>query len=190
MGALFSCSTALHLRSDKQEFPTDSASSAKILLTFPGTSTPLIHSSASSTLAVEEKAGSSPTIREVFCRALPPQRTTTSVSSNSTTESTPNPIATTVGNSSTLRGALGRLYDGLRVVSSPQPSVAGAKWRGNGEAMDEEGERTQNAAQPQLLLGAQLETCSRLHAGLVPLYTPLVESEDGIFLVRRPVSSG
>lgn len=197
LGALYSCSTrtTAHSLSDRQEFPTAIASSARCLLSNPGEPTTSTHSSANGALAVEERAGSSTTIREVFCRALPLHNSSSaSDGSNGPTGGIPNRNATinTVGNVNGLREALGRLYDGLHIVSSPQPSVAEPKWRSSGEGKDGGGnaEQTENAAQPQRRRGPQLATCSRLHAGLVPLYTPLVKSEGGIFMVRRPLPSG
>lgn len=195
LGALYSCSTrtTMHSLSDRQELPTDSASSARCLLIASGEPTLSIHNSANGYLAVEEKAGSSTTIREVFCRALPLQNSANARSSTgSPNETIPNPNATTVGNGNGLRKALGTLYGGLHIISSPQSSVAGPKWQSNSEGEDRGGnaEQTENAAQPQLPLETRLATCSRLHAGLVPLYTPLVESEDGVFLVSRSPPSG
>lgn len=195
LGALYSCSTRtrVHSLSDRREFPSASASSARCLLSTPGEPTMKIHSSDNGALAVEERADSSTTIREVFCRALPLQNSA-SDGSNSPTRSIPNPNATidTVSNVNGLREALGRLYDGFHIISSPQPSVAEPKWRSSGEGKDGGGnaEQAENAAQPQRPLEPQLATCARLHAGLVPLYTPLVESEDGFFLVRRPLPPG
>lgn len=85
-----------------------------------------------------------------------------------------------------LREALGTMYDGLHSVRSSQPSVLATRLRMGEEEKEslhliastdsEDGRR--NAAQ----LGST--TSTRRHAGLVPLQTPLVESDDGIFLVR------
>lgn len=123
------------------------------------------------------RAASGP-IREVFCRALPrlsASPTTTASAVQVTGESGSDPLLQ----------VLGLMYEGLRVVySSPETSAVGSA---GSETPEREGvaeEATAQQARSLPLPLPHLTVCPRLHAGLVPLYTPAKASADGIFLVR------
>lgn len=151
--------------------------------------------------AVAETDGVS--IAEVFCRVLPlrtlPGRTPSSTASGRKLGPAPASPSDATGadernaNTDALLEALGTMYKGLQVVGSPQAAVAA----GPGTTTRKEAEESvgtaeaipSDAAQP-LGLARPLVTCARLHAGLVPLYTPVVESGDDVFLVRFALIAG
>jgi len=120
--------------------------------------------------SVSAARAASGSVREVFCRALPRLP-----ASPVTTASAFQPAGES--SSDTLLKELGLMYEGLRVVCSPpQPSTVRAAGPGTPEG---DGGAGQAPTLPHLT------TCPRLHAGLVPLYTPVKESADGMFLVRE-----
>lgn len=205
LGTLYSCSTELPIAAMRRETSQDElildresatlCSSARCLIPEA-----LVHENdafigtggAYATDDVAAAAGVS--ISEVFCRTLPLRPSSAAGFEDRTASAAANvasPASATTsgaiegnGDVDALREVLGRMYEGLQVVRSRQPSVAARPMLD-----EEEKERLRtgpadkrNAAQP-LGLGP-LATCARLHAGLVPLYTPLVESDDGAFLVR------
>lgn len=103
-------------------------------------------------------------------------------------------------NTDALLESLGTMYKGLQVVGSPpQASIAagpgttcedgdesvGSSAAAATAAADAAGTTAVSsvAAQP-VGLARPLATCARLHAGLVPLFAPVVESRDDVFLVR------
>lgn len=135
----------------------------------------------SSLPAAEEGAShkASGPVREVFCRVLPQPP----VSPASRTAA---PLKTSAqrpgeGSADTLSEALGLMYGGVHVVYSPQPPTVGVAGLG---APEEGGTGERKAARPPSST-PHLVPCPRLHAGLIPLYAPVVESADGTFLVRR-----
>lgn len=131
-------------------------------------------------------ASASGPIREVFCRAVPLLAQAPVQPSDS---ATPTRGATAErshdGVVDGLREALGLMYRDFHAVRSPnQPVTAVADPQTRRDDVVDDG-----AAQPSEPGTVQqampmLSACTRLHAGLVPLYTPLVESGDGVFLVR------
>ena len=138
-------------------------------------------------------------IAEVFCRVLPlrtlPASTPSSTASGRKLGPAPvSPRHATGaddrnGNTDALLEALGTMYKGY----CPQAAIAaGPGTTTRKEAEESVGDAAtfpSDAAQPPEL-ARPLVTCARLHAGLVPLYTPLVESGDDVFLVRIAVVAG
>lgn len=159
-----------------------------------------VHVEGSAGAAVLSVSGSGP-IREVFCRAVPllPQLPS-SAAVPRPSDSSPTPGATVEGSHDGvidgLREALGLMYRDLHTVRSPyRPSAAVAEPKTHRK--EDGGVVVDDAAQPRVVGGSakqatpmMLSACTRLHAGLVPLYTPLVESDDGVFLVSNTSFNG
>lgn len=112
-------------------------------------------------------------VREVFCRVVPRPP----VSAADRTAALNTAGRHDDGSLGTLSEALGLIYGGVHVINSQQPSITVAA---GPEAREEGG-----AVRPPSSSTPQLVPCNRLHAGLSPLYAPVVESTDGTFLVRR-----
>lgn len=124
-------------------------------------------------------------IREVFCRSLPLLRTPTASPAPTTATATADRNDDN-GGVDALQEALGLVYGGVHVVHSPHQSPVGAAASLKTGDVDDGDPATfgEWRAPPPLL-----EACTRLHAGLVPLYSPLVRSDDKAFVVRRGLSS-
>lgn len=168
-----------------------------------GTPNAAVTAAAAGTAAAASAETDGVSIAEVFCRVLPlrtlPSRTPSSTARGRKLGPAPaSPRHATGGeernaNTDALLEALGTMYKGLQVVGSPQAAVAAGPGTTTRKAAEESvgdaGAIPSDAAQP-LGLARPLITCARLHAGLVPLYTPIVESGDDVFLVRFAVVAG
>lgn len=118
-------------------------------------------------------------VREVFCLALPhqPKSPANRTAASKTTQQHDDGG----GSADKLSEALGLMYGGVRAIYSPRPSTVGAA---GPEASEKGGAAEEKAARPPSST-PRLVVCNRLHAGLIPLYAPVVDSADGTFLVRR-----
>lgn len=121
-------------------------------------------------------------IIEVFCRSLPLLRTPAASPALRTATATAD-RSDADGVVDALREALGLIYGGVHVVHSPHQSPVGATASLKAGDVDD-GNNPERQAPPALL-----EPCTRLHAGLAPLYSPLVRSDDKAFVVRRGLIS-
>lgn len=119
-------------------------------------------------------------VREVFCRVLPQPPVLPAADTIMVALKTAK-LHDGDGSVGTLPEALGLMYGGVHVVYSGQPSTIGAAGPG---ARREEGGTAEEKATRAPSSTPRLVPCTRLHAGLIPLYAPIVESTDGIFLVR------
>lgn len=183
VGALYSCPAELPLpQSANSTCGGTSAFSARCFL--PGELTrganrgSEVNRADSSLPSAEGASGNaSGPIKEVFCRVLPqpPVSRADKPAALDTAERHDH------GSLNTLSGALGLMYGGVYVVYSPQPSTIGHSGLG---APEEGGTAEEKAARPPSST-PHLVACNRLHAGIIPLYAPVVESTDGTFLVRR-----
>lgn len=176
VGALYSCPAELPLpqSGNSTMFP---AFSARCFL--PGELTrganrgSEVNRADSSLPSAEGASGNaSGPIKEVFCRVLSRADRTAALDTAERHDH---------GSLNTLSGALGLMYGGVYVVYSPQPSTIGHSGLG---APEEGGAAEEKAARPPSS-PPHLVACNRLHAGIIPLYAPVVESTDGTFLVRR-----
>lgn len=210
IGALYSCPTELHLATSSVPEGKSNLGSFSARCFVPETQpsrqdeTYSLHCDFRLRAEIASRAVSfsgDASVREIFCRTLSPRSIPNDVSvqhlsSQSCTASDTLAAATErsgdngsisssgVDNNSSssdgnidalheaLREALRPLYPGLGVVRSLRSRVPddAVEPRG-GDGDDGEVRET-------------LATCTRLHAGLVPLCNPVVASEDGIFLVR------
>ncbi|CAM9221484.1 unnamed protein product, partial [Scytosiphon promiscuus] len=135
-------------------------------------------------------ASASGPIREVFCRAVPLQLPQSQVPPPSDSSMAKTEGATAEpsddGAIDGLREALGLMYREVHAVRSPsRPSaaVAGPGLAQDGLVVDDDAAQPLDRGEANLATPVMLSTCTRLHAGLVPLYTPLVESGGGAFLM-------
>lgn len=136
-------------------------------------------------------------IRQVFCRQLLlSKRPTATPGDNCRTARDEARDEKPIDETFELQEALLHLYKNVRVVPSLEPSDAPDG--GLGEERDNDGIDTPSLASdlrrrdgperstPRI----PLEECKRLHAGLVPLLSPLVKTDKRIFLVRRERGHG
>lgn len=208
LGALYSCPTELPL---SERVGCSGGTSHRCLV--PDRSAAELHSSSSSrgsnnqqecrlgngdpadgsiSSASAAQAAFSWPIREVFCRALPvsvsPPADTAAATAALQTATKRNDDDDSCIVDVLLPEALGLMYRGLHAIRSPQRSTCCVVAAGTtAEALDDD-----NAAQPAPSSSSstvppppRLVASMPLHAGLIPLHTPLVESDDGTFLVRR-----
>lgn len=183
LGALYSCPAELTLAHSKSTNNTQGSTcgptsfSARCFLPEElqrGASRGCEVNPADSTLLAAEDApeNASGPVREVFCTVLPQLESPADAMAGFKTGRDDGSMG--------LSEALGLMYGGVHVVYSPRPSTIGAAGAGSreeGGAMEEKAARPWSAT-PHLV------PCSRFHAGLIPLYAPVVESADGTFLVR------
>lgn len=190
LGALYSCPAELPLTESKSS-NTCGATPSSALCLLPeelqrsssrGSQVDPTDGSLSS--AEDTPDSASGPVREVFCRVLPHSPAGPPAADATAGLKTANRNDDD-GYQDTLSEALGLMYGGVHVAHSPQPSTIGAAGPG---AREEGGTAEEKAARPPPSSSTphlHLVPCTRLHAGLVQLYAPVVESADGTFLVRR-----